>query len=140
MKMRLLASCFLCFFGFLVSCGNHEAPQQFTQPHIGAWTGIDPSGIEATVVFEEGGNGSITFDETVHPFEYVIDYAKDPTWLDLIYTQEEKPFRAKLILRFQDRNTMEWRTFYNEQRPEGFQGEGDKHTFILKRVNPPQEA
>jgi hypothetical protein len=70
----------------------------------------------------------------------VIDYAKDPTWLNLIYTQEEKPFRAKLILRFQDRNTIVWRTFYNDQRPEGFEGEDDKHTFILKRVNPTQEV
>jgi hypothetical protein len=110
------------------------------QPHIGVWTGTDPSGIEATVVFEEGGKGAITFDGTMHPFEYVIDYAKDPTWLDLIYTQEEKPFRAKLILRFQDRNTIVWRTFYNDQRPEGFEGEDDKHTFILKRVNPTQEV
>lgn len=140
MKSRVLASCFLCFFGLLVSCGNHEAPQQYRQPHIGVWTGTDPSGTQATVVFEEGGRGSITFDETLHPFDYLIDYTKDPTWLDLIYTQDGKPFRAKVILRFQDRNTIEWRTFFNAKRPEGFGEEDDEHTILLKRVNPAQEA
>lgn len=140
MKSRALASCVLCFFGLLISCGNHEAPPRYTQPHIGVWTGIDPSGRQATVVFKEGGEGSITFDETMHPFEYLIDYAKDPTWLDLFYTQDGKPFRAKLIIRFQDRNTIEWRTFFNAERPEGFDEEDDEHTILLKRATPLQKA
>jgi len=124
----------------LISCSNSEHIQQFSPPHIGEWAGVDSGGIKAVIVFKENGIGMISFNSQVSDFKYVVDYAKKPIWLDLIYSREGKPYRAKLIVKFMDTNELKWRTFFNDTRPTEFISDDPKNTMILTRVKPVRET
>ena len=99
MKKKLFNSILLLPILF-ISCSEPEPTRHFDQPHIGKWSGTDLAGVKATIIFRESGAGTIEFDNNFYEFTYIIDYSKQPIWLDLIYTRENKPFRAKFLVKF----------------------------------------
>ena len=135
MKRYLVYAVVMLIPILLISCSNSDHVQEFLQPHIGKWFGVDSTGTKATIIFKEDGTGSIEFNNDLYGFNYVIDYSKKPVWLDLIYTREGKPFRAKLIVKFLDNKRLKWRTFFNDKRPEDFPPEDTRHTMVLTKDN-----
>ncbi len=126
----------LTIYALLISCGNRDQTQPFYQPHIGLWKDIGAADKQTAIVFREDGTGNISFDYQDSDFKYVIDYSKKPVWLDLIYSREGKPYRAKMIVQFLDNNQLKWRTFFNEKRPTEFIPKDPDNTITLNRVNP----
>ena len=122
----------------LVSCkgSSSSSYERFPLPHIGVWTGVDASNVRGTVSFKENGTGTIKFAENVYDFNYFFDYSRKPVWLDLIYTREGKPFRAKLVVKFMDENRLKWFTFFTETRPNGFPEKDSSGVMVLTRVSP----
>ncbi len=119
---------------FFLGCG--EKPEDSFKPHIGLWKDLDLGRTVATVAFLRGGTGGVWFGSQFSKFEYTIDYSKDPIWLDLVYSREGKPFRARLIADFDDINVFKWRTYFGEKRPSDFPGLNDKYTITLTRATP----
>ncbi|MFH1349518.1 MAG: hypothetical protein ABII26_01150 [Pseudomonadota bacterium] len=140
MKRSFLFSILIIIPFLLISCSNSERAQNVSQPHIGKWSGVDSNGTKATISFKEDGTGTIEFNNDLYQFTYVFDYSKKPTWLDLIYSREGKPFRAKLIVKFLDGNRLKWRTFFNAQRPDDFPPDDKKYTMVLTRDKPIRET
>ena len=140
MKKNLLTTLFFLLSILFISCSDQETTRHFDQPHIGKWSGTDLAGTKATIVFSESGTGTIEFNNDLYKFMYVIDYSRQPIWLDLIYARENKPFRAKFILKFIDKNKLKWRTFFNDKRPSEFLPDDSKNTMVLTRDNPVRET
>ncbi len=136
MKNRLLTAVLFALSVLPISCGNGGHIQQYYQSHVGVWEDADFTGSKAIVVLRENGTGTILFDRQLSDFKYVMDYSKKPTWLDLIYAREGKPYRTKAIVKFLDINRLKWRTFFGETRPAKFLLEDDKSTAILNRFYP----
>lgn len=120
----------------LTVCSNKESQKKSSQPHVGQWSGVDGKGIKGIILFRQEGTGTIQFENEQYEFKYVIDYSKNPIWLDLIYNREGKPFHAKSIIQFVGENQLELRTFFDKDRPTQFFYEDPKHTMILKRDFP----
>lgn len=135
-KKHLWPVILLAISVLLISCGNRDQTQPYYQPHIGLWEDIGATDKKTVIVFRENGTGTISFDYQVSDLKYVIDYSKKPVWLDLIYSREGKPYRAKMIVQFLDNNQLKWRTFFNEKRPTEFIPEDSDNTITLSRVNP----
>jgi len=133
MKREFLYLTTMILFAILISCNGSEKARDAYKPHLGIWSGIDSSGTKATIVFKKDGTGTIEFNNENYEFKYIMDYSKRPVWLDLIYPRDGKPYRAKLIVEFFDKNRLKWRTFFNEQRPEGFPPEDNKFTMVLTK-------
>lgn len=120
----------------LTVCAKKENQKKSFQPHMGQWSGVDRTGTKGIFVFREDGTGSLQLDTERYDFRYVVDYSKEPVWLDLMYTREGKPFRAKTIIQFVGENQLELRTFFDEDRPTQFFDKDLKNTMILKRDPP----
>lgn len=122
---------------FLVSCDSEETPKtaQFRQPHIGVWEDSVSGQEKAVMALREDGTGSLRLNRQDYNFQYVIDYARKPIALDLVYSREGEPFRARAIVRFIEGDQMKLRTFFDEKRPEAFSPEDTKNTVLLKRVD-----
>jgi len=129
----ILKAIFIITSVFMIACTSGEIETHFYQPHIGKWSSKDPEDKKATLILKEDGTGSIAFGNNINNFSYIIDYTKNPLWLDLIYIRNGKPFRAKLIVKFLDNNEMKLRSFFNEQRPKKFLEKDPKRALILKR-------
>lgn len=136
MKKYLLPVILLAIAILPISCGNRDQTPPYYQPHIGLWEDIGAADKKTVIVFREDGTGNISFDYQDSDFEYVIDYSKKPVWLDLIYSREDNPYRAKMIIQFLDNNQLKWRTFFNDKRPTEFTPKDPDNTIILNRVNP----
>ena len=136
MKNKLLIAALFAVSVLLISCGDGGHIQQYYQPHVGVWEDADFTGSKAMVVLRENGTGTILFDRQFSDFKYVMDYSKKPPWLDLMYTREGKPYRAKVLVKFLDINRLKWRTFFGETRPIRFLPEDEKNTVILNRFYP----
>ena len=120
----------------LISFFNGDCPKHFSGPHIGVWEDKDFKGTKAIISFKADGIGSIFFNDRLCYFKYIIDYSKRPVWLDLLYSREGNPYRAKVIVKFLDTNRIKWRTFFAENRPEEFIQGDDIYTVILNRLYP----
>ena len=136
MKKYLLPVILLAIAILPISCGNRDQTPPYYQPHIGLWEDTGAADKKTVIVFREDGTGNIAFDYQGSDFKYVIDYSKKPVWLDLIYSREGKPYRAKMIIQFLDNNQLKWRTFFNDKRPTEFTPKDPDSTIILNRVNP----
>jgi hypothetical protein len=126
----------LFFVVATISCDGPGAHDRYLLPHVGTWVGVDHTGTKGIVVFGENGKGSMVFQNTVNEFQYVFDYSKSPLWLDLLYSREGRPFRAKLIVKFKDENRLEWYTNFDENRPSGFPKGNAENVMTLTRLNP----
>lgn len=133
MKRGFLCVTAMVIFTILLSCHGSEERRDAYQPHLGIWSGIDTAGIKATILFRKDGTGTIEFNDERYEFKYIMDYSKRPVWLDLIYTRDGKPYRAKLIVEFIDKTRLKWRTFFNDQRPDDFPSQDDKFTMVLSK-------
>ncbi|MBN1106641.1 MAG: hypothetical protein JXL84_24780 [Deltaproteobacteria bacterium] len=118
-----------------LSCDSPRVQERYLMPHVGTWVGLDRAGVKGTVVFGERGTGSMEFQNTHNKFQYVFDYSKQPVWLDLLYTREGRPFRAKLIVKFLDENRLQFYTFFDETRPPAFPDGKSVNLMTLTRVN-----
>jgi len=136
MKKNLSVVLLIILSSMFSSCVDEGQPPQFYQPHIGAWEDVNFRGRQATLVLRENGTGSILFDHQFHDFKYVMDYSKKPVWLDLIYSREGRPYRAKVIVQFLEINKLKWRTFFGSIRPTEFLSGNDIYTIILNRLYP----
>ena len=136
MKKYLRPVILLAILILPISCGNRDQTPPYYQPHIGVWEDIGAADKKTVIFFREDGTGSISFDYQDSDFEYVFYYSKKPVWLDLIYSREGKPYRAKIIVKFLDNNQLKWRTFYNDKRPTEFIPKDPDNTIILNRVHP----
>ncbi len=120
----------------LFSCKGKDANTRVPMAHVGVWSGVDGANMKGVIAFRENGTGTMEFDKNAYDFEYCFDYSKRPVWLDLIYTREGKPFRARLIVKFPDENQLHWYTFFSEERPDKFP-EGDAGKVMkLTRMKP----
>ncbi|MBW1801114.1 MAG: hypothetical protein JRJ85_10345 [Deltaproteobacteria bacterium] len=122
------------FLFLLSACGRGVERQGHYLPHIGSWEGVDSKGIKATMVLRENGIGKITFHDKIIEFKYVFDYSKNPLWMDIIHDRADKPYRERLIAKFEDKNHWKWRTFYTEERPSEFSQEDTNFTAVFTRV------
>jgi hypothetical protein len=120
---------------FLSSCEGPGGKARYLLPHVGTWEGVDSTGTKGIVTFREDGTGTMAFHNNTYGFEYVFDYGKKPLWLDLVYSREGKPFRARLIVKFLDDNRLKWFTRFNETRPTGFPEKDGRNVMILTRLN-----
>ncbi|MFH1349512.1 MAG: hypothetical protein ABII26_01120 [Pseudomonadota bacterium] len=136
MKTYLFSALLLALSLLLNSCEGKGQTRYSRQPHLGVWEDVGFEGRKATLVFKENGTGTLLFDFQLYDFRYIIDYSKKPVWLDLIYTREGMPYRAKVIVKFLDLNRLKWRTFFGSTRPTEFIPEDDKYTVLLKRYYP----
>jgi hypothetical protein len=119
-----------------LSCDGPRANDRYLLPHVGTWVRVDNTGGRGIVVFKENGMGTIEFENNVYEFDYVFDYTRKPVWLDLLYSREGKPFRAKLIVKFLDENRLEWYTFFDEKRPSEFPDGNADNVATLTRLTP----
>ena len=133
MKRYLMVFMMLILSASMFSCGSSDVEQSSFLPHIGKWVHEDAGGNGAKVIFNQDGSGSLRFGEGLYSFEYYFDYSKKPVTVDLVYSREGRPYRAKVIVKFLDINNLKWRTFFNDKRPEGFPEKDNKNTIILKR-------
>src|SRR3972149_7785808 len=104
----------------IASCKGQDSYSRFPMIHVGTWTGADSTDAKGVVTFEENGTGTMEYGGSAYEFRYVFDYGKRPIWLDLLYTREGRPFRARLIVRFINENQFMWYTFFTEVRPVSF--------------------
>ena len=137
-RKYIFVAAFLTLSLLLYSCkdspkGSHDRP---LPPHIGVWAGVDPSNVKGTVTFKEDGTGSMEFADNIYEFNYVFDYSRKPVWLDLIYSREGKPFRAKLVVKFENENRFQWFTFFTETRPDAFPEKDSEGVMVLTKVDP----
>ncbi|MFH1487695.1 MAG: hypothetical protein ABII06_02220 [Pseudomonadota bacterium] len=139
MQRTLLVVVVLALTLWMSSCSSNEAEQPSVLPHIGEWVHEDAGGKGAKVLFRQDGTGILWFEDKNYPFQYVFDYSEKPVAVDLIYSREGKPYRAKVIVKFLDNNSLKWRTFFDDQRPDSFPEGDEKNTIILKR-NPQKTA
>ncbi|MEW6665494.1 MAG: hypothetical protein AB1512_09765 [Thermodesulfobacteriota bacterium] len=126
--------------GSSLSCEGPGAHDRYLLPHVGTWVGVDGTGTRGIVVFGEDGRGTMEFQNIVNEFQYVFDYSKNPLWLDLLYSREGRPFRAKLIVRFLDENRLQWFTFFDRRRPSSFPKGDAENGMTLTRLNPLTKA
>jgi hypothetical protein len=122
--------------GASLSCDGPGARDRYLLPHVGTWVGVDRTGMKGIVVFGENGRGTMEFQNDLNEFQYVFDYTKKPLWLDLLYSRDGKPFRAKMIVKFLDENRLEWYTFFDEKRPSAFPDGNEENVMTLTRLNP----
>ena len=104
----------------------------------GKWTGIDDHGDSAIIVFS-GSSAYMEFQgEKGSPFDYKIDYSKNPIYMDLIMKNEDEEEIIPALLKFLDSNTIKWELFpYATSRPIKFSSESNEineTTMILTRV------
>lgn len=118
-----------------LSCDGPRANDRYLMPHVGTWVGVDSTGARGIVVFGENGRGTMEFQNSLNEFQYVFDYSKKPLWLDLLYSREGRPFRAKLIVNFLDENRLEWYTFFDEKRPSAFPHGNAENLMTLTKLN-----
>jgi hypothetical protein len=139
-KRVLLLSISLVVSLFLASCKGKDSSVRVPLVHVGVWSGLDGANMKGVITFRENGTGTMEFDKNAYDFEYFFDYSKRPVWLDLIYSREGKPFRARLIVKFPDDNQLHWYTFFSEERPEKFPEGNEGNVMKLTRVNPPVKS
>ena len=117
------------------SCKGKESNSRVPMVHVGTWSGVDGANTKGVVTFRENGTGTLEFDNSAFDFQYAFDYSKRPVWLDMIYSREGKPFRARLIAKFPDEDHLHWYTFFTEERPAGFPEGNDENVMKLARVS-----
>ncbi|MBN1104248.1 MAG: hypothetical protein JXL84_12595 [Deltaproteobacteria bacterium] len=117
------------------SCQGPGAKDRYLLPHVGTWEGVDSTGTKGIVTFREDGTGTMSFQNNTYEFEYVFDYGKKPLWLDLVYSREGRPFRARLIVKYLDDHRLKWFTRFDQTRPAGFPEKDGPNVIILTRLN-----
>jgi hypothetical protein len=118
------------------SCKGKDANSRVPMGHVGVWSGVDGANMKGVVTFRENGTGTMEFDQNTFKFEYSFDYSKRPVWLDLIYSREGKPFRARLIVKFPAEDQLHWYTFFSEERPDKFPEGNAENVMKLTRMKP----
>ena len=104
----------------------------------GKWTGIDEKGDLAVLTFSSNTVVMEFEGEQASPFDYKIDYTKDPIWIDLIMKNENQKEIIPALIKFLDSNTIKWEVFpFTSSRPIKFSSESNEineTTIILKRI------
>jgi hypothetical protein len=135
-KNVLLLFILVCASLVLHSCKGKDANARVPMVHVGVWSGVDSENTKGMVTFRENGTGTMEFANNAYDFRYCFDYSKRPIWLDLLYSREGKPFRARLIVKYLDENNLQWYTFFSEVRPEKFP-DGNPSVMRLARMGRP---
>lgn len=116
---------------------------------VGIWKG-ESKGVKGSLVLDRtnhailvyndlhlGGENFITRDGKKVECMYEIDLSKSPIWLDIvIYDRDinEEMKRLKGIVRFLNKNKIEYRVDFNGSRFDDFDSEDTRVTIIFNRV------
>jgi hypothetical protein len=119
----------------VVACKGPESYSRYPLLHVGTWTGVDSTNTKGMVTFREDGTGTMQYGGNAYEFRYVFDYGRRPIWLDLIYSREGRPFRARLIVKYIDENSLKWYTHFSEVRPASFPESDGGNVMKLTRLN-----
>lgn len=138
MRKILLIAVVVSFL--MVSCKGQVSTTRFPMPHVGTWSGLDSTNTKGVVTFRENGTGAMEYGGSTYEFQYFFDYGKNPVWLDLVYSRDGKPFRARLIVKYQDETHLKWYTFFTEVRPESFPETEAGKVMTLTRLGPPMKV
>jgi len=125
---------------FILSCAT--PPQQqisdVKNKLIGEWSSVDQSGKQGSFIFYKDGNADMVIegkpmeDENIKLI-YFFDSSKEPMELDLIYVDNfnNEWVLMRGIVQFLTDNKIKIRSFFNDNRPEGFLAKDDNNTLIL---------
>ncbi|HOF00276.1 MAG TPA: hypothetical protein PK385_05235 [Spirochaetota bacterium] len=127
---------YLLLFINCISNNVKEKPLNVT--HEGTWTGKNNLGQNFHLKLTPDGYADLSIDKkSAAPFDnyskiyYVINYDKNPIFLDIIYTRKEsKSVVYKFIIEFLSKNMFRISGNLDGNRPINFE---DDKTFLLKK-------
>ena len=104
----------------------------------GKWTGIDDKGESAIITFYSNTATMEFGGEKASPFDYEIDYTKDPIRINLIMKNEKQQVVIPALVKFLDSNKIKWEVFpYATTTPLNFSSESNEineTTIVLTRI------
>jgi len=124
---------------FLISvvlAGSLFSQPRSTKGLTGRWAGIS-LGKKASLEFIDSMHVNVTFpDGKFLKAVYIIDFAKDPVWFDIINVQKDQKSTLEGLIRFTDNNTLRWMITHDGTRPKGFSPNKNTSIQTFKRENP----
>ena len=112
----------------------------FSQPRstkdlIGRWAGIS-LGKKASLEFIDSVHVNVTFpDGKFLKAVYIINFAKDPVWFDIINIQKDQKSTLEGLIRFTDNNTLRWMITHDGTRPKEFSPNKNTSIQTFKKEN-----
>ena len=101
---------------------------------IGKWIGTDEKNQTAGVEFLQNGKAKLLFYGQEMPFDYKVNYEKDPISIVLTAKPKDKVLTMYGLIKFINADTMKWELFpMTDKQPNAFSKNPVGTSVILKR-------
>ncbi len=133
------------FMAGLMACSS-TTPKAVTKSAtlIGKWEGVDRTGKPGAFHFFEDGSIILVIDgkslggadsNSMGRMKFTVDYTRHPIELDIIGIDPTGIERGKIlmIVKFISKDKIKIRSYFNDERPQGFGEETIDDTIILDR-------